>query len=153
MEVACSDFVNYNISIKYSYIISCLQSGLNMQPPDDCHLESEITKRNDYRRYFSMFLSDNIKRLQFQSWLQASHNTGILNTWTRLWLARSEQANPVDKIKYRVRISVLGSEFDKKRLKKAGEHIGRSVVNITIKMKKNIRKPLMIKIIKRRLRN
>ena len=37
--------------------------------------------------------------------------------------------------------------FDK-HLKKAGGHIGRNVVEITIKMKTIVRKPLMIKIIK-----
>ena len=40
-----------------------------------------------------------------------------------------------------------------KHLKKAGGHIGRNVVEITIKMKTIVRKPLMIKIIKLRLRN
>ena len=35
-------------------------------------------------------------------------------------------------------------EFDK-HLKKAGGHIGRNVVEITIKMKTIVRKPLMIK--------
>ena len=37
-----------------------------------------------------------------------------------------------------------GSGFDKD-LKKGGEHIGRNVVEITIKMKTIVRKPLMIK--------
>ena len=45
-------------------------------------------------------------RLQFQSWLQASNNTGILNTFTRLWLMESEQATPVDSIKDVVQSSV-----------------------------------------------
>ena len=40
-----------------------------------------------------------------------------------------------------------------KHLKKAEEHIGRNVVEITIEMKTIVRKPLMIKIIKIRLRN
>ena len=44
------------------------------------------------------------------------------------------------------------SEFDK-HLKKTGGHIGRNVVEITIKMKTIVRKPLMIKITKLRLRN
>ena len=43
-------------------------------------------------------------------------------------------------------------EFDK-HLKKAGGHIGRNIVEITIKMKTIVRKPLMIKINKLRLRN
>ena len=43
-------------------------------------------------------------------------------------------------------------EFDK-HLKKAGGHIGRNVVEITIKMKTIVRKPLMIKINKLCLRN
>ena len=50
------------------------------------------------------------------------------------------------------RSSVKIPEFDKHR-KKAGEHIGRNVVEITIKMKTIVRKPLMIKITKLRLRN
>ena len=48
-----------------------------------------------------------------------------------------------------VRSSVKVPKFDK-HLKKAGGHIGRNVVEITIKIKT---KPLMIKIIKLRLRN
>ena len=43
-------------------------------------------------------------------------------------------------------------EFDK-HLKKTGGHIGRKVVEMRIKMKTIVRKPLMIKIIKLRLRN
>ena len=35
-----------------------------------------------------------IWRLQVQSSLQASHNTGILNTCTRLWITESERATP-----------------------------------------------------------
>ena len=57
----------------------------------------------------------------------------------------SEQGTPVDPIKDGVRSSVLITEFDK-HLKKAGGHIGRNVVEITIKMKTIVRKPLMIKI-------
>ena len=51
---------------------------------------------------------------------------------------------PVDSIKDVVRSSVKVPEFDK-YLKKAGGHIGRNVVEITIKMKTIVRKPLMIK--------
>ena len=51
-----------------------------------------------------------------------------------------------------VRSSVKVPEFDK-HLKKAGGHIGRNVVEITIKMKTIVRKTLKIKIIKLRLRN
>ena len=47
-------------------------------------------------------------------------------------------------IKDVVRSSVKVPEFDK-HLKKAGEHIGRNVVEITIRMKTIVRKPLMIK--------
>ena len=43
--------------------------------------------------------------------------------------------------------------FDNKHLKKAGGHIDQNVVEITIKMKTKVRKPLMIKINKLRLRN
>ena len=38
----------------------------------------------------------------------------------------------------------VGSEFDK-HLKKAGGHIGRNIMEITIKMKTKVLKPLMIK--------
>ena len=93
-----------------------------------------------------------IWRLPVQSSLHASNSTGILNTCTRLWLTESEQAIPVDSIKDVVRSSVKVPEFGK-HLKKAGEHIGRNVVEITIKMKTIVRKPLMIKINKLRLRN
>ena len=37
-----------------------------------------------------------IWRLQVQSWLQASNNTGILKTYARLWSTESEQVTPVD---------------------------------------------------------
>ena len=82
--------------------------------------------------------------LRVQSWLQASNNTGILNTCTRL--TESEQASPVDSIKGVVRSSVKVPEFNK-HLKKVGGHIDRNVVEITIKMKTIVRKLLMIKII------
>ena len=59
---------------------------------------------------------------------------------------------PVDSIKDVVRSSVKVPEFDKHR-KKAGGYIDRNVVEITIKMKTIIRKPLMIKIIKLHLKN
>ena len=52
-------------------IVTHLQSGLNLQPPDDFLLRS----------------------------LEASNNTGILNTCIWLWLMVSEQATPVDSIK------------------------------------------------------
>ena len=64
----------------------------------------------------------------------------------------SEQATPVDSIKDIVRSSVKVPEVDK-HLKKARGHIGRNVMEITIKMKTIVRKPLMLKIIKLRLRN
>ncbi len=64
----------------------------------------------------------------------------------------SEQATPVDSIKDVVRSSVKIHEFDK-HLRKAGGHIGRNVVEITIKIKIIVRKPIMIKIIKLHLRN
>ena len=50
----------------------------------------------------------------------------------------------MDSIKDVVRSSVWVPEFEK-HLKKAGGHIGRNVVEITIKMKTIVRKPLMIK--------
>ena len=75
-----------------------------------------------------------------------------LTLFTRLWLTEPEQANPVDSIKDVIWISVKVPEFDK-HLKKAGGHIGRNVVEIAIKMKTIVRKPLMININKLRLRN
>ena len=53
---------------------------------------------------------------------------------------------PVDSIKDEVRSSVKVPEFDK-HLKKAGGLISQNVVEITIKMKTIVRKPLMIKIL------
>ena len=53
----------------------------------------------------------------------------------------SEQATPVVSIRDVVRSSVKVPEFDK-HLKKAGGHIGRNVVEITIKMKTIVRKKL-----------
>ena len=69
-------------------------------------------------------------------------------------LASSEDwtSNPVVSIKDVVRSFEKVPEFDK-HLKKAGGHIGRNVVEITIKMKTIVRKTLMIKINKLRLRN
>ena len=55
----------------------------------------------------------------------------------------------MDSVKDVVRISVKVPEFDK-HLKKAGGYIGRNVVEITIKMKTIVRKPLMINIDARR---
>ena len=55
-------------------------------------------------------------------------------------------------IKDVVRSSVKVPEFNK-HLKKAGRHIGRNIVEITIKMKTIVWKLLMIKIIKLYLRN
>ena len=89
--------------------------------------------------------------MQVQSWLQASNNTGILNTCTSLWLTGSEQATLVDLIKDVARSSVKVPEF-KKHMKMAGGHIGRNVLEITIKMKTIVRKLLMIKIIALHLR-
>ena len=54
-----------------------------------------------------------------------------------------EQATPLYSIKDVVRSSMKVFEFDK-HLKKAGGHIGRNFVEITIKMKTIVRKPLMI---------
>ena len=57
----------------------------------------------------------------------------------------SEQATPMDSIKDVVQSSVKVPKYDK-HLKKAGGHIGRNIVEITIKMKTIVRKPFMIKI-------
>ena len=56
-----------------------------------------------------------------------------------------EQATPVDSIKDVVRSSMKVPKFDK-HLKKTGGHLGRNIVEITIKMKTIVRKHLMIKI-------
>ena len=58
----------------------------------------------------------------------------------------------MDSIKDVVRSSVKVPEFDT-HLKNAGGHIGRNVVEITIRMKTVVRKPFMIRIIRLRLRN
>ena len=63
--------------------------------------------RIGYRRWFTK--ETIIWRLQVQSWLKASNNTGILNPCTRLWLMESEQATPVDSIKDVVWSSVCGT--------------------------------------------
>ena len=52
----------------------------------------------------------------------------------------------MDSIKDVVRSSVKVLEFDQ-HLKKAGGHIGRNVVEITIKMKTMVRRPFMMKIV------
>ena len=75
----------------------------------------------------------------------SAHTQMFFNTYTRLWLTESEQATPVNSINDVVRSSVKVPEFDK-HLKKAGGHIGRNVVKITIKMKTIVRKTLMIEI-------
>ena len=101
------------------------------------------------------FLPVLIFRLFFfliQEYLILFFNTRILDTCTWLWLMESEQVTPVDSIKDVVRSSVKVPEFDK-HLKKAGGHISRNIVEITIKMKTIVRKPLMIKITKLCLRN
>ena len=72
-------------------------------------------------------------------WLQASNNTGILYTCTRLWLTESEQTTTVDSKKHVVWSSMKFPEFDK-HLKKAGGHIGRHVVEITTQMTTIVRK-------------
>ena len=58
----------------------------------------------------------------------------------------------MDSIKDVVQSSVKVLESDK-HLKKAGAHIGQNVVEITIKMKTIVWKPLKIKIIKFHFRN
>ena len=54
----------------------------------------------------------------------------------------SEQATPVDSIKDMVRSSV---KVPDKHLKNAGGHMSRNVVEIIIKMKTIVQKPLMIR--------
>ncbi len=55
----------------------------------------------------------------------------------------------MDSIKDVVQSSMKVPEFDK-HLKKAGGHIGRNIVEITIKIKTIVQKPLMIKKKKRK---
>ena len=130
--------MNLNVELKNHLLSSFYYLRISETKLDD-------TWRNGYRCWFPKLLKQTIIwRLQVQSWLQASNNTGILNTCTRLWLTESEQVTPVDSIKDVVRISVRVPEFDK-HLKKAGGYIGRNVVEITIKMKTLVRKPLMVK--------
>ena len=90
--------------------------------------------------------------LQVQSSIQVSNNTGIINTFTRLWLTESKEATPVDSIKDVVQSFVKVPELDK-HPKKAVGHIARNVVETTKKMKTIVRKPLMIKFNTLRLRN
>ena len=86
-------------------------------------------------RYFDKILLKEtiIWRLPIQTWLQASNNTGMRSAYTRLWLKESEQATPVDWIKDVRRSFMQAPEFDK-HLKKAGGHIVRNILNITIKL-------------------
>ena len=125
------DEVWWFLSLK---LLGLLSSSLLLFP--QLGFVQQDTWRNGYRCWF-------IWRLQVQSWLLVSNNTGILNTCTRLWLTESEQATPMDSIKDVVRSSVKVPEFDK-HLKKAGGHISRNVVEITIEMKTIVWKPLMI---------
>ena len=68
-----------------------------------------------------------------------------VSKWSK-FLRRSFMT-PLDSIKDVVRSFVKVPEFDK-HLKKAGGHIGRNIVEITIKVKTIARKPLMIKILR-----
>ena len=106
---------------------------------------SQDTGRNGYRRWFPKLLKETIIwRLQVQSSLLASNNTGILSHNQVQVLTESEQATPVDSIKGVVWSSMKVPESNKHL--KAGGHIGRNIVKITIKMETIVRKPLMIKI-------
>ena len=84
----------------------------------------------------------NPQGLQVQAWLQASNNTGIFITCTKLWLMELEPATPVDSIKDVVQSSMKAPEFDK-HLKKARGHVSQNDMEIT--MKTIVWKPLMIK--------
>ena len=70
-------------------------------------------------------------------------SSGLLQVFVELGNLHGT-SNYVVSIKDVVRSSVKVPEFDK-HLKKAGGHIGRNVVEITIKMKTIVRKTLMIK--------
>ena len=90
----CNDVILWEKKKKNLMIIECYEFQLQ-----------QLTKkrkemRNGYRRWFPK--ETIIWRLQVQSSLQASNNTGILNTCTRLWLTESEQASPVVSIKFEV---------------------------------------------------
>ena len=120
------------------------------------HLSLSLCHCELFYIYMCTYVDVNLHMLlyniQVQSWLQVSNNIGILNTCTWLWQMELEQATLVDSMKDVVRSSVKVPEFDK-HLKKTRGHIGRNVVEIAIKMKRVVRKPLMIKIIKLHLRN
>ena len=141
--------------------------GLNLQPPDDClfrslgnqHLQPLHHVLDNSEWIFGTY------KLNVLTWIEllplcmifylcsysifffSFNNTGILSTCNGI-----RTGDPVDSIKDAVWSSVKVPEFDK-HLKKAGGHIGWNVVEITIKMKKIVWKPLMIKIIKVCLRN
>ena len=90
--------------------------------------------------YLSIYLS--IWRVSIQEYLTLVPGYG----------KRNKNRRPMDSIKNVVWSSVKFPEFDK-HLKMARGHIGRNVVEITIKMKTIVRKHFMIKIIKACLRN
>ena len=82
-----------------------------------------------------------------------SHNrVQVLSIPVLLLVCSQDWTCNLQMIKGVVWSSVKVPELDK-HLKKAGGHIGRNVVEITIKMKTIVRKSLMIKNIKLRLRN
>ena len=94
------------------------------------------------RLIFFFFFMNNVPSLNFwveACWFLSLRVFGLLSSW----LTESEQATSMDSIKDVSRSSVKGPEFDK-HLKKAGGHIGRNFVEITIKMKTIVRKPLMM---------
>ena len=102
---------------------------------DTCH--------NGYRRWFPKLL-----RRQSSGGCRFNphyRQVTIQEYLTLVMSNESEQVTPVDSIKNIVQSSVKVPEFDK-HLKKAGGYIGPNVVEITIKMKTIVRKPLMIKI-------
>ena len=72
-------------------------------------------------------------------------NSETFTELRKLWLMVSEQVTPVDSIKDVVRSSLKVPEFNK-HLKKAGGHTSQNIVEITIKMKTIVRKPLLLKI-------
>ena len=88
--------------------------------------------------------SRKLLRRQSSGCCRFHHDCGrviILNTYIRFWQTESEQVIPLDSIKDAVRSSVKVPELEK-HLKKAGGHIDRNVIEIT--MKTIVRKPFII---------
>ena len=66
-----------------------------ISPKNSLWIVQQDTWHNGYRHWFPKLLKKTIiGRLQVQSWLQASNDTGILNTCTQLWNIRNQNRWP-----------------------------------------------------------